>query len=267
MGRVNELKNYASLMLNRIKSGTHQKRKYRKSSIFKFIDSFYMAGYVPANWHMVTKENIESTIGYWRKKGLTDDSIRMHIADIRYFLQVINHNIEGIENKALGLSRTAEKKKIPFKNDYLQKVSDPISHLILSLQIEFGLTLSESMRFNPDLHIKEGYIMLTRDITYDSKDRVIIIYCETQRKLIIKARQILETNSSPIFQFGYSSVRERYRFEIKRIRLTPSVNYRYVYAKNRMNFLTETHNKDTAFNVIIDEMSISKCTLRRYLHE
>lgn len=267
MGRTGQLREVAKGQFSRIKTGSHQKRIYRQNTVFRFIDTLYACSNVPPSWFGLNREHIAKVVTYWRKKRLTDDTIRMYLAEIRYFLQAINHQLDGIDNKSLGLNRTVSVKRKAFHNDCLQKISDPIVEVLIRLQTEFGLTLSESFRFTPDIHARTEYLLLSRDITNNSKDRVIDIYSDSQKQLITLAQSVIEMNLNPIKQYGYDSLRGRYAVEVKRIGLTPSVNYRYVFAQNRFIELCKDMDKVNARKHLLLEMGISERALRRYLNE
>ena len=71
-------------------------------------------------------------------------------------------------------------------------------------------------------------------MTHNSADRVIDIYSNSQKQLLELADSIIEMNSNPVKQYGYDSLTGRYRMEIKKAGLTPSVNYRYVFAQTHV---------------------------------
>ncbi len=104
MGRTGQLREVAKKQFARIKTGSHQKRTYRKNTVFRFIDTLYACGTVPPSWYGLNKDHISNAVTYWRKKPITDDSIRIYLAEIRYFLQTIDHQLSGIDNKSLGLN-------------------------------------------------------------------------------------------------------------------------------------------------------------------
>lgn len=267
MGRVSELREKANHTFSMIKTGSSQKRKYRKKAVFRFIDTLYASGHVPVNWYALNETHIKSVVSYWKKNGLTDDSIRMYLAEIRYFLQEIHHEINDIDNKSLGLIRSTAKAKKPFDDECLQKISDQMIILLVKLQTDFGLTLSESFRFTPDLHFRGKYLLLSRDMTNSSKDRHIQLYCEEQVETIGLSQNIIEINSNPIKQCGYAGLRERYRAEVKKANLTPSVNYRYIFANRRLGFLLTVYSKKEAKKIVMQEMNVSERILRGYINE
>ncbi|STX55505.1 putative integrase [Legionella beliardensis] len=266
MGRLGHLREVAIRHLSLIKTGSHQKRTYRKNVVLRFINTLYACSPIPPNWYGLTKDHLLKVIIQWQRESKTDDTIRMYIAEIRYFLQAINHQLEGIDNKSLGLVRAKPVKIKRVHDDCLEKVSDPVVRFILSLQTEFGLTLSEAFRFTPDLHARTTFLLLSRDMTNNSKDRVIEIYSEAQKE-VLKTATIINMNLNPIKQYGYEGVRGRYRMEVIKVGLTPAVNYRYVFAQNRLAYLQTSLPKREARQIILEEMGVSERALRRYLHE
>ena len=267
MGRTSQLREKARLVLDTVNIGSYQKRCYRKNVVLNFIDILYITKQVPASWYALGKEHIQAAVALWRKQNKSDASIRMYLANLRFFLKSIDHHIDDIDNQKLGLKRAKETPKNPYSPDKHNQISDPLVFFLLSLQTEFGLTLSESFRFNPDLHARDNFIILTRDITNNSKDRAIPVSLEAQRSALDMGSQLLPMNHDPIRRFGYSAVRERYRHEIVRAGLTASVNYRHVYAKNRYALLQIQPPPRAAKSILLDEMGISSLTLWRFLNE
>ena len=267
MSRTSQLRDEARKVLDSIKTGSHQKRSYRKKVVFRFINALSGTGFVPPSWYGLSKKHIASVIQYWRNKNINDDSIRMYLADLRYFLQAIKHDISDIDNTSLGLNRSKEQEKRPYSLDCLQKISDKMVILLIKLQTEFGLTLSEAFRFTPDLHIREKFLLLSRDMTNNSTDRSVAITTPNQKKVIGLSESIIEMNKNPIKQYGYTLIRERYRHEIIKAGLSPKTNYRHVYAKQRMDSLKKTNKSVEAKRIVLLEMGITSLTLWRYLNE
>ena len=267
MSRTSQLKDEARRVLDSIKTGSHQKRAYRKKVLFRFVNALSGTEFVPPTWYGLNKNHIASVVQYWRNKNLNDNSIRMYLADIRYFLQTIKHDISNIDNRSLGLNRSREKDKRPFSPDCLQKISDKVVILLLKLQTEFGLTLSEAFRFTPDLHIREQFLLLSRDMTNNSSDRSVEISTQNQKDVICLAESIIEMNQNPIKQHGYTLLREQYRHEIIKAGLSPKANYRYVYARARLANLEKANKPADAKRIVLSEMGITGLTLWRYLNE
>ena len=267
MSRARSLKEEANAIFKMNKTGTYQKRLKRRQVIYKFIDTLSAIKEVPLNWMGLKKEHVIKVINYWRKNKLANDSVRRYVGEIRYFLKVIGYDVKDIDNKSLNIKRTDDIKKVEYHDDYLQKISDKKVYLLLSLQTEFGLTLSEAFRFSPSLHIRDTLILLSRDITNNSEDRVINIITENQKKVVGMAFSIIDENINLIQQYGYTLLREFYRREMIKIKLTPSVNYRHVYAKKRLIELTASDSKKKSLELILNEMGVESRTLRKYLNE
>lgn len=267
MSRTSHLRDEARRALDSIKTGSHQKRIYRKKVVFRFINALSSTSFVPASWYGLNNDHISSVVHYWRNKNINDNSIRMYLADLRYFLQAIKHDINNIDNRSLGLKRTKDSEKNPYSLDCLQKITDKTVILLIKLQTEFGLTLSEAFRFTPDLHIREKFLLLSRDMTNNSTDRSIEICTQNQKEVIRLAENMIEMNKSPTKQYGYTLIREHYRHEIIKVGLSPKTNYRYVYAKQRLADLEKTHDPKDAKSIVLSEMGVTSLTLWRYLNE
>lgn len=267
MGRLSQLRDEARHILDNINNGSYQKRCYRKNIVLNFVDVLYITKKVPPSWYALSKEHIQAVVAFWRGQNKSDASIRMYLANVRFFLNSLNHPIDMIDNKSLGLKRAADQPKNPYSQEKHNQITDPLVSFLLSLQTQFGLTLSESFRFNPDLHINENFVFLSRDITNNSRDRAIPVCFDVQKSILEMGSRLLPMNHDPIKRFGYSAVRTRYRHEILRAELSASVNYRHIYAQNRYPQLLAEHPQKVARSMLMDEMSVASLALWRFLNE
>lgn len=58
------------------------------------------------------------------------------------------------------------------------------NRLLLNLQIHFGLTLSEVMRLIPGVHVQKDKLWLTREMTFNSMDRLVPVRTDVQANII-----------------------------------------------------------------------------------
>ncbi len=186
---------------------------------------------------------------------------------IRYFFQKIEHTIPEISNKNLGIKKQKyPAKSVRFSKNTLDKISNPIAKILLEFQVYFGLTLSETMRLRPDVHIQENSVWITRDIATNSLDRMIPIRNNKQLE-IIKSFLILCPEQNLISTYGYHSVRHAYNTELKAKGLPSSKSYRSLYAKNIHAVLIKVLSAYLTKQTIMREMGLqSRRTLWAYLN-
>lgn len=266
MSRINNLRNEATSILKNIKTGSHSKRVYREKVVLKTIHALASIREVPINWGDMKDVHIHKIVSHWQDKRLSDKSIRLYLAEIGFFLNVIGVHIEK-NNSKLGIKRRDSKIKRPYSDDKMALIDDKISQCILKMQIYFGLTLSESFRFNPTISNRGDHIILTREVATNSRDRVIEISCQQQTSTLVDIDKLLDLNSSFISQYGYHSVRERYKMEVTKCGLSSGVSYRDVFARERYKSLRLTHDDVESKSIVQEEMGVSRITLWKYLNE
>lgn len=267
MGRITDLKYINDQIRQTNKTGSYSSRIARYQAVNRFINALGTTRQVPAKWYALDKEHIIKVIGVWRRQDKKENTIEKYIAHLKSFLDVIGHRVPGLDNRSLGLKVATYQADYRINDDAIESIHDPLAKLILLLQIKFGLTFAEAIRFMPDIHANENGLWLTREITRNSLDRTIKYNNEEQRTIIQSLLTYLGSCTSALSRFGYSDVRLSYRIALKRVGLKSSVNYRAVYARNRFIELSQNMKKNLARELIIDEMGISPATLWRFLNE
>lgn len=267
--RKNSLRKVANHYLETNNAGNHRDKKQRYHVLHHFIDTLFTVGELPSSWLSIKEEHFKKVILHWRRKKIKSSTMMKHMTIIRKFLIVIGHKELLPNNKSLGLHRTPYKKKsIKLENHCWQKIEEPAARVLLSLQICFGLTLSEALRVIPDIHIKEHALWLTREITFNSVDRIIPLRNALQLE-IIKELQVLTTNSqSLISTFGYDHIRFTYRKALRTIKLPSLKSYRYLYAQALKKEMQRILPSYFLSLLIMEEMGLkSRTTLWNYLRE
>ena len=187
---------------------------------------------------------------------------------IRQFLQAISHYPTDIDNKNLGLLRERSlKKPTSFSFDVLEKITDPITILLLSLQIYFGLTFSEAIRFLPDVHIQQNTLWITREIASNSKDRVVPLRTAHQAKILQELLALIGPEECLMSSLGYDAIRHTYRKNLIHLKLPTQKSYRYLYAQIMHKELFPHFRNYEFTQLLMREMGLqSRITLWGYLH-
>ena len=246
--RKNELRRCANNQLNNDKQGAYPIRQYRHFVIHKVIDDLFKLKQCPPTWYGLTKAHLLALVSHWNKQKIKPATVMKYMTVIRYFLQHINHPIDGIDNQTLGILRIPSSvKKAKPPAIILKKPTHPIAQMIIDLQSEFGLTFSEAIRLTPDLHFQEHSLWLTREITFNRHDRVIPIRTNEQRLLLQKLK---EMGQSLLASQGYHALRHIYRTT----GLSPTKSLRPLYAKHQLAFLSQDLSKKEASLLIMREM-------------
>ncbi len=267
MGRINDLKYHNDIVKKTNKTGSYKYRIERYQAVNRFINALGATRQVPAKWYSLDKNDIIRVVALWRKQNKKDNTIEKYLYHLKSFLNVINHQVSGIDSHSLGLYTNTPNTNYSINDEIIDNISDPVIKNILLLQTKFGLTFAEAIRFIPDIHTNQDGLWLTREITRNSLDRAIKYQNDTQREIIKELSTQLGNCESAQSCFGYETIRVLYQFGLKKVGLKSSINYRAIYAKERFNFLTKQIDKKLARQKVMEEMDISSATLRRFLNE
>lgn len=269
MMRKSELRRTADNHLDSNRRGPYRTRLHSRYVIHKMIDSLFAIGDVPPKWHALTQSQVQKLVIYWQQKNINPTTIMKYMTAIRQFLYFLRHDLPGIDNQSLGIYRKKpqrKNKRIPL--DILDKLSDPIAHVLLGMQLHYGLTLSEAMRVCPKLSTRKESLWITRNVASNSKDRYIPIRSAHQTILLEKLFELIGEADNLILTRGYDAVRHAYRKSMKLLRLPTRKAYRYVYAKMLYEHLSPSLEKPKLMLLIEREMGLqSHVTLWGYLKE
>ena len=267
--RKNSLRQTANRYFQTNNCGSPRDKKQRHYVIHKMIDDLFTLGEVPARWQRLTPEQVQGLIQLWHKRKINPATMLKHMTVIRRFLEKIGHQGIPLDNKRLGIIRkVALKKNLSITPDIWQTTSIPIGRVLLGLQIHFGLTLGEAMRLVPDIHSQQKNLWLTREITFNSLDRLIPLRSEIQTQILNELKQLTPNSNSLIATQGYEVVRYQYRQALQELKLPPLKSYRYLYAQQLQRQLLPTLDHYRLSLLIMDEMGLkSRTTLWTYLHE
>jgi len=265
--RKSELRQTAVHYLDFNRQGPYRSRVHRRHVIHKMIESLFAIRDVPPLWHALTQIQMQKLVVYWQQKNISPTTIMKYMTVIRQFLLFLGHDLPGIDNQSLGLHRKKplrKHKSIPF--DILDKLSDPIVQVLLGMQLHYGLTLSEAMRFCPKVFATSESLWITRDIASNSKDRFIPIRSAYQTKLLEKLFALIGSEDNLLSAQGYDAVRYAYRKSMKHLRLPTRKTYRYMYAQMIYAQLSPALSRPDLMSLIQHEMGLqSQVTLWGYL--
>ena len=267
--RKNSLRQTANRYLHTDNRGSHQDKKQRTYVIHKMIDDLFTLGKVPEKWQLLTIEHLKELVRHWHKQKLKPATMIKYMTVIRIFLHDIGHDGVTTDNRDLGIARKAYKRKtFNIAADVWNQSKDPIARVVLGLQIHFGLTQAEALRLTPDIHIQEHALWLTREITFNSLDRLVPLRTETQMNILDEIKRITPGDKSFISTYGFESVRLTLRQELQKLNLPPLKSYRHLYARQLQYQLGAILGHYQLSLLIMDELGLrSRTTLWSYLHE
>ena len=267
--RKQSLRQEANKILRTDKRGKYQVRKHRFYVIHKMIDDLYAIQKVPASWQALEAEHIYSLVNHWKQRRINPVTIMRYMTIIRRFLPDMNCELNHIDNKSLQLVRIYKRKRSrkTVEATIWQSMQEPCVRLIMALQIEFGLTFSEAIHIQPFVHVRDKDMWITRDIAFNSSDRIIPIRTECQRQIVGLFNELTQQKGNLVTMRAYDLIRIEWRQALTKQRLSALKSWRYLYAQQmHQRLLPEYGNYKTCL-MLKDEMGIkSRNTLWSYLH-
>ncbi|VEB35416.1 putative integrase [Legionella sainthelensi] len=268
--RKKSLRQAANKYLITDNRGNFKERKRRIYVIHKMIDDLFIIGDTPLQWQAIKLDHIKKLLIHWQKRKIKMATIMRHMSIIRKFLYDLECPVAlEISNQSLGLRRkNTLRQKSKIYPGFWQNIPNPSARLLLAFQVHFGLTLSEVMHLNSDLHLQEHSLWITREIASNSRDRFIPIRNDIQVTLLKEFNTLTEKNNTLIKAFGYQTLLHNYRQALNELKLLPIKNYRYLYARQLKQQLSPPLNKYELMWLIMEEMGVtSRSTVWNYLNE
>lgn len=267
--RKQSLRQIANRYLKMDNRGSFRDKKQRAFVIHKMIDDLFIVGEIPPTWWNMNNLHIRKLVQHWQKHKIKPATIMGYMTIIRGLLNAIECKVSDIDNQSLGLNRQyTRSKKSKIKSDIWQNISDPSARLIMAMQTQFGLTFSEAIHFVPDIHIREYKLWITREIAFNSTDRMIPLRNEMQHCILQDFIKHTDGNRSLSKIYGYQGIRHQWRTALNMQKLPVNQSYRYLYAQNLKKELSPVLGNYQTNWLIRDEMGIkSYNTLWLYLHE
>ena len=262
MSRKKQLLIKAQQILTNDNRNSLSTRKHRLFSMKRVIDGLFVIRIVPATWYGVQTKHIHELVRYWHSQQLKSSTIMNYLVDLRYFLELINHPLDLIDNKSLKLFKPRNDQKPQLNQKLvLSQIKEPLAYLQLSLQMHFGLTYHEAINLVPSIHVSpDGQaVWITREISTNHKDRIVPLYLAAQHQLITQLRELTDGGKQSLTQsFGASHLRLAYNFALSTLQISTQINYRYLYAKSRFKHLLHVYPAHEAKKIIISETHINQ---------
>lgn len=249
--------------------GHAKAKKHRAFVLHKVIDDLFLVDHLPAAWKHLKPVHIEKLVQHWKKQKLKPATIMRYMTVVRVFLNEMGCPLSGIDNQSLNLSRHySQPKRRKVSADIWQHIDEPIPHFILALQVQFGLTFGEAIRFVPDIHVQEEGLWITREIAFNSEDRNIPLRHDEQKSLLEAIIQHTKGHRSLLQQHGAEAIRYHWHTALAKQKLSSNKSYRFLYAQALQKALVSTLGNYRTSWVIRDEMGVkSRNTVWLYLHE
>jgi len=267
--RKYSLRQTANRYLKTDNRGSFRDKKHRAFIIHKMIDDLFVMGTVPSSWKALKTVHIQELVQHWKQHKIKIPTIMRYMTVIRAFLNHIDCPLTEIDNKNLHLSRQYKApKRINIQPNIWQTITEPCAYFIMALQTQFGLTFSEATLLVPDIHVKENVLWITREIAFNSGDRIIPHRIGAQKSILRDLLHHTQGSKNLLQIYGNDGIRYHWHKTLSEHKLPVNKSYRYLYAQQMRKQLSPTTNHYQLSWLIRDEMGIkSRNTLWRYFHE
>jgi hypothetical protein len=260
--RTQSLRQFANRQIKMDRQGKYLYRKHRAYVIHKMIDDLFVIR------QALQSEQIHKLVRHWKKQDINPVTIMRYMTIIRRFLQMSDCSIANIDNQSLGLVRpkARNKRKKIIAPDIWKSFNDPVARVIMGLQTKFGLTFKEAILIKPRIQVREDSLWITRDIAFNSTDRVIPIRTENQQAVLHLFNWLVQNHGNLLQIKSYEALRIIWRSTLTPYRLSTTKSWRYLYAKQMHAFLLPEYENYKTCLMLRDEMGIkSRNTLWLYL--
>lgn len=265
--RKQSLRHEANLYLSN-RQGSFRERKYRRYVISKMINDLFTVGKVPLHWKGIDASHLQLLVKHWHQQKINPSTMMNYMTIIRKFLSFIDNDAANIDNRSVGIIVTKKSlKRGIITLDRWQKINDPVARLLLNLQIHFGLTLREVMHLIPVVHVRKDKLWLTREMTFNSMDRIVPVRSDIESHIINEFILVTHDQYTLIEQYGYRSLCFTWSKALKALRIPVKKSCRYLYAQLMFKQLSSTYNNDALTKLLMDEMGLtSRVSIWNYLN-
>ena len=219
--RKQSLRQTANRYLQTDNRGSFKDKKHCAFVIRKMIDDLFLMGDVPQSWHVLKKHHIEKLIEFWQKNKIKPATIMDYMTTIRRFLHDIDCPFSDIDNKSLGLSRQRNARKAKkILPEIWTEITLPIAKIIMGMQTQFGLTFSEAIQLIPGVHAKEDMLWITREISFNSEDRIIPIRNQNQTLILSELSSYAQGDQCLLQVHDYDDILSQWRMALRAMSLS-----------------------------------------------
>ena len=226
------------------RTGSYATRQARESHLRIFVQTLYDSGYNPKPKNTRPK-HIELALTNWAEGDIARRTIDNRLSTLRWFAAEIGKpNIVKRTNDEYGMLPPREKPNYTDKarsldRGSLDKVRDPLTHMSLILQREFGLRQKEAIMIRPHEADRGNRIHLQDSWTKGGKPRDVRLTTPGQRQALDEAKALVPPGRALIpSDKEFHQQRRVYKNETERAGLSNMHGLRHAYAQRRYRTLT-----------------------------
>ena len=226
------------------RTGSYATRQARESHLRIFVQTLYDSGYNPKPKNTRPK-HIELALTNWAEGDIARRTIDNRLSTLRWFAAEIGKpNIVKRTNDEYKMLPPREKPNYTDKarsldRGSLDKVRDPLTHMSLILQREFGLRQKEAIMIRPHEADRGDRIHLQDSWAKGGKPRDVLLTTPGQRQALDEAKALVPPGRALIpSDKEFHQQRRVYKNETERAGLSNMHGLRHAYAQRRYRTLT-----------------------------
>ena len=226
------------------RTGSYATRQARESHLRIFVQTLYDSGYNPKPKNTRPK-HIELALTNWAEGDIARRTIDNRLSTLRWFAAEIGKpNIVKRTNDEYKMLPPREKPNYTDKarsldRGSLDKVRDPLTHMSLILQREFGLRQKEAIMIRPHEADRGDRIHLQDSWAKGGKPRDVRLTTPGQRQALDEAKALVPPGRALIpSDKEFHQQRRVYKNETERAGLSNMHGLRHAYAQRRYRTLT-----------------------------
>jgi site-specific recombinase XerD len=255
--------------LQTMRKGTFSVKQKYKTVMRTIVNDLVTLRCAPKSFSDLREASVMRLIDHWKEKGNTHKTIANKLGILRGFYGLAEKNFPALSNKAMRIKSTCRHERQPVAAEsILSRIRHPIVKSIIEFQIEFGLKSSEAIKIDAiSTNLFDGLI-IPRHIAYNHKDRIIPIVEPSQKNAILYRSSLLNGENCLTDLSAYDFLVMLYRGELGTLGFRKSPDFRGYYAKRRFHSLRQSSDKESAYEMLRQEMGISSVyKIKRLLNE
>jgi len=142
--------------------------------------------------------------------------------------------------------------------------------LILKLQIHFGLTKEEAIKFKIQRYsASDKTLYLSKLVSYNNKDRLIRIYSSEQECILTQLTNEIALHPSLAEKYSKAALMNFYHAELNLYGFSSKASFRATYARNMFDYLVHQQllSREEAITQIAEEMGLPQIkTIKKWLN-
>ncbi|WP_299142826.1 phage integrase N-terminal domain-containing protein [uncultured Vibrio sp.] len=207
------------------------------------------------------QKHIQYLVSRWQGEGLSCSTIKNRVSHLRWLAQKIEKPTIVKSNEDLGIENrqyVTQKNKACLLDGRENRITDERIRDALRLQQFFGLRREESLKFMPELALKDpNCIELKPSWCKGGRGRIIPILEQAQRDFVKELQQKYPTGSLIHKHLSYKQMRDKYDNAVKAVGMGKCHGLRHAYAQNRYRMMTG-HNPSVCGGLTRKDMSQSQ---------